>query len=147
MKKGSILAVCVVLILVVALIGLGLARLGTDARVKAAKTTVGIVARSAADAGLSHAKMLMRKKHSAEEVWNDSTLPQQLTPIVLPGTNSSYTFDVNGTSTTGYFIITSVGTNGTAVERVYGRLDVGSLWKGVGVKGGIIIMNDAEVHT
>ncbi|MDD5459653.1 MAG: hypothetical protein PHF37_09715 [Phycisphaerae bacterium] len=140
-RKGSVLALCVVLILVLALVGLGLARLGSDARVKANKTSVGIVARSAADAGLTQAAKLLKREFAATPTLYSGSVSKcmalctfakdakdadgnLLSNKSLAGTapGASYIFDVNYISAEKCYLVTSTGTAGTGQKTVYAKL-------------------------
>lgn len=66
-KSGSMLAFALVIVLVLAIVGVGLLRLGLNARLQAIKDVLQISARSAADAGIEHAVRYMI------DAWNSST--------------------------------------------------------------------------
>ncbi len=129
-KKGSVLPFAVMLVIILFILGLGLTRLGLNARMAAARTTAEVSARAAADGGLAEALRLMNKSLS-EKPWDGTVIPPAM-DIVLPGCNARYSYNV--TDEGGYYQIASEGESGIAQKIVYGRLMVESLLFGIGVK-------------
>lgn len=144
-KSGTVLPFAVVIVMLLLIIGLGLTRLGLSARVQAAKSTADLSARAAADAGIVQARRLMNKKLADELNWDNSTLPV-VTGVQLPNSYANYSFNIQGNQANG-FQITSIGRSGVAERRVYARLEIESLWSGIGVKEGIDIKLGATFAT
>ncbi len=133
-EKGLVLSLVAIMVVVLLFTGLGLLKLGSSARIKAAVATSGISATAAADAGMTQAKRLMNKKLVDELVWDNDTLPSE-TNTPLANANASYTFNVTGDPSG--FTVTSTGTSGRLTKTVYSNLTVGSLFSGVSVEGTI----------
>jgi len=144
-KSGSVLPLAVVMVVILSIIGLALIRLGLNTRLQAAHTVADIAARTAADAGISHAIKLMNKKLADEPKWDNSTLPKAAN-VLLPNSNATYSFKVEGNPKTG-FEITSVGQSAFARRAVHCRLAAESSWAGIGVKEGIDVKLGATFKT
>ncbi|MBN2456982.1 MAG: hypothetical protein JXB29_10700 [Sedimentisphaerales bacterium] len=135
-KRGSVLPLAVLIVVLLVLIGLALIRLGLNARMQTVRMTLGISARSAADAGLAEAVGLMREKLEAELVWNQSIFPYTASQMSLAGNpygNAKYDFTITGDPNSA-FIISSTGNASTINKTVYCRLGLGSLRFGIAVK-------------
>lgn len=122
----------VVLVIILALLGLVMIRMGSSARVLAIRTTSDISARAAADAGMTQAVRLMNIKLVTEPHWDNSTLPSA-TDVELPNSYATYSFKVEG-EPKGGFTVTSVGKCVSAERTVHSTLKTESLWFGIGVK-------------
>ena len=107
-KKGLVLSLVAVMVVVLLFTGLGLLKLGSGARIRAAIATSRISAIAAADAGMTQAKRLMNKKLVDELVWDNGTLPSE-TDTPLANANASYTFNVSCDPCG--FTVTSAGTS------------------------------------
>lgn len=112
------------------IIGLGLLKLGSSARMQAVRAVAGISARAAADAGLTQARCLMNKKLLQEEPDWDALPAETATP--LPNSYAKYSFDVTGDANSG-FLVTSTGRSGIASKTVRGIFVVKSAWFGISV--------------
>jgi hypothetical protein len=134
-----------VMVVILALLGLGLIRLGSNARVRAARTVAQIAARHAADAGFTQAVRLMNKKLADEVVWDNSSLPSA-TDTALPNCYATFSFTVTGDKTIG-FDVTSTGKSGFATRVVHSRLSIESVWFGIGVKQNVDIMSKTHFET
>ncbi len=143
--SGSILALVAVMVVIMAILGLVMIRLGSSARVQAVRTTTDIAARTAADAGLTQAVRLMNKKLAAEPVWDNSTLPNA-TDAPLPNSDTTFSFSIEGDQRNG-FQVTSTGVSGFAQRKVHSRLSVESLWFGIGVKQNVSVMTKTTFDT
>ena len=144
-KRGTVLPFAVIVVILLLIIGLGLSRLGLNARVQAAKSTADLSARAAADAGIVQARRLMNKKLADELNWDNSTLPEVI-GVQLANSYANYNFNIKGNKTNG-FKISSVGKSGVAERKVYAKLGVDSLWTGIGVKEGIDIKRNIITFT
>lgn len=143
-KKGLVLSLVAVMVVVLLFTGLGLLKLGSGARIKAAVATTEISATSAADAGMTQARRLMNKKLADELVWDNDTLPSE-TDTPLANANASYSFNVSGDPSG--FTVTSTGRSGRLIHTVYSNLTVGSLFTGISVEGTIDLKNGACLGT
>ncbi len=144
-KKGSILPLAVLMVVILFLIGIGLMRLGSNARLQAARGSAEISARMAADAGITEAVYLMNKKLADELTWNNSTLPQAAN-VQLSNSYASYSYTNTGNPTNG-FLITSTGKSGVATKIIKTTLKTEPLWFGIGVKEGIDVKVGASFST
>jgi hypothetical protein len=144
-RRGAVLALAVAMVVVLAIIGLVLIRLGGDARVRAARTVADMRARAAADAGLTQAIRLMNKKLVDELVWDNSTLPSA-TDEALPNGNASFTYTVEGDQNIGFLVI-SVGQSAFASRTVYTRLSIESMWFGIGVREYVDVLSKTTFDT
>ena len=136
MRSGSILPFAMMIVVLLVLLGLGLTRLGQDARVTSAKTVSQIVARSAADAGFTQAVQLMNQK-LANKPWSGEPISAE-TDVSLPNSNATFSYTV--TKNSNYYEVASTGKAGFAEKTVRGRLFLESLLFGIGVKESIDIM-------
>ncbi len=143
-EKGLVLSLVAIMIVVLLFTGLGLLKLGSGARIKAAVATSGISATAAADAGMTQAKRLMNKKLVDELVWDNDILPSE-TDTPLANANASYTFDVSGDPSG--FTVTSTGRSGRLTKTVYSNLTVGSIFTGISVDGTIDLKNGVTLGT
>ncbi len=125
-KHGSALPLAVVVVLILLAMGTGLLRLGLNSRIFSIRTASDIVARSAADAGLTKALFEMNEKLQVTP-WDDSTLPQAI-DTNLPNCDALFSYSITGDPTSGY-IITSVGTANQAQRTVYATLKLRGLFE------------------
>ena len=70
-----VLVLAVSMVVILSLLGLAMIRLGSNARLEAIRVTSDLVARTAADAGITQALAMMNQKLAAEGAWDNSTLP------------------------------------------------------------------------
>ncbi len=147
-KSGSVLPLAVVIVLILFFIGMGITKLGLYSRLQTIRSVANITAREAADAGLTRAKYLMRKKLDDEKPnWNNSTLSDiSGSDVPLPNCNATYSYDVNGDPNSG-FVINSTGKCGSAQKTVHCRLVTKSSFCGIGVKQGIVLGSDINLGT
>jgi hypothetical protein len=132
-RRGSILAVVLVIGICLALLGWGMLQMGFGGRVNAVLANSWILARSGADAGLAEAIYKMNKKWAAEKPgWNNSTLPSA-SNVTLPNSNVQYGYNVTGTFAGG-FTIESTGTTQRSTKKVFATTKTVSQWVGIGVK-------------
>lgn len=114
-KRGSALALAVVAIMILLAMGVGLLSLGMNSRIYSIRTASGIIARCAADAGMTEALFEMNEKLKVKP-WNGSGLPEA-TGVSLPNCDAVYSYTVTGNPGSGY-IIESIGTSGQTVKTV-----------------------------
>jgi hypothetical protein len=144
-RKGSVLALTAVMVVILTLLGLAMVRLGSNARLNAIHTTNAIVARTAADAGITQAVSMMNIKLAAERGWDNTTLPK-ITDQTLPGANANFSFNIVGEPKPG-FMVTSTGNAGFAQRVIHSSLKVESLWFGIGVKQDVAIHSKTIFET
>jgi hypothetical protein len=144
-ELGSVLALAAAMVVILMFLGMGLIRLGSNARVRAARSVADIAARHAADAGLTQAARLMNKKLAEERVWDNTTLPNAADEP-LPNCNATFSFVIQG-SKTGGFDVASTGKSGFATRVVHDRLSVESVWFGIGVKQDVTIRSKTVFET
>lgn len=143
-EKGLVLSLVAIMVVVLLFTGLGLLKLGSSARIKAAVATSDISATAAADAGMTQARRLMNKKLVDELVWDNDTLPSE-TDTPLANANASYSFSVSGDPCG--FTVTSIGRSGRVTNTVYSSLIVESIFSGISVEGTIDLKNGATLGT
>ena len=144
-KRGAVLALAVCMVIVLAITGLVLIRLGCDARVRSARATTDMAARAAADAGLTQAVRLMNNKLINELVWDNSTLPSA-TDEAVPGNDASFSYKVEGNQNIG-FLVVSTGKAGFDQRTVYSRLSIESMWFGIGVREYVEVLSKTTFST
>jgi hypothetical protein len=144
-KKGSILVLAVIMVVVLSIIGLAMIQLGLNARLQAIRSQLAIETRTAADAGLTKAVSIMRKKLADEYIWNNASLPSE-TDTPLPGSDATYSYTIAGDANSGWDIASTSNYRGVQ-KTVHLKLAVRSSWFGIGVKQGIDIKNSATFGT
>jgi len=138
-RKGSVLALVMVILVIMLVMGVGLLSLGQSSRIRAARTGSEIVARSAADAGLTKALFEMNEKLKAKP-WTDSNLPNTVAET-LPNCDAtlSYTVTVDGNNV---YNIESIGSSGQAQKKVKSSLELDGLFEyAIFVNGILTLMN------
>jgi hypothetical protein len=120
-KRGSAIALAMVVVMILLAMGTGLLSLGLHGRIISIRTSSGITARCAADAGLTKALYEMNEKLKIRP-WDGSTLPQAINAS-LPNCDSVFSYSVTGDPASGY-VITSVGTGGQAQQTVSATLEL-----------------------
>ena len=138
-RKGSVLVLVMVVLVIMLVMGVGLLSLGQSSRIRAARTGSEIVARSAADAGLTKALFEMNEKLKAKP-WTDSNLPNVVTET-LPNCDAtlSYTVTVDGNNV---YNIESIGSSGQAQRKVKSSLELDGLFEyAIFVNGILTLMN------
>jgi hypothetical protein len=139
-RRGSILALVLIIGVCLAFVGWGMLQIGFGGRVNAVLANSWILARSGADAGLTQAMYSMNQKWIAEKPgWNNSTLPSA-SNVTLPNSNVKYSYNITGTFAGG-FTIESTGTTQRATKKVFATTKTVSQWVGIGVQ------TSAQIHT
>jgi len=132
-RNGSAIALVLVAVVILLVIGAGLLNLGLHGRSLAARTSVEIAARSAADAGLTKAVFEMNEKLKFIP-WDGNTMPHA-TNEALPNCNATFSYTVTGDLGNGYNV-ESIGSSSQAARsvkanlRLKGVFDYGILSKG-----------------
>lgn len=122
------MGITVLAIVVLALMNMALLSLGLQNRMIAAKDTAEIIARSAADSGLTKALFEMNEKISLGP-WDGSTLPQA-TDFALTNSDSTFDFTITGTSPSDGYNIEVTGKVGRIQRKVYSGFKLKSLFDG-----------------
>ena len=142
-KRGSAIPLAMVAVLILLAMGTGLLSLGWHSRSNSIRTTTDIVARCAADAGLTKALFEMNEKLKVEP-WNGSSLPLE-TEISLPNCDAVYSYTVTGDINNGY-IVESTGNSGQAQRTVSCTLQLrGPFEAAIFTENGIELKNSAVV--
>jgi len=123
-RKGSVLALVMVVLVIMLVMGVGLLSLGQSSRIRAARTGSEITARCAADAGLTKARFEMNEKLKAKP-WTDSNLPNAVTET-LPNCDATFSYTVTAKGSN--YTLESVGNSGRAEKRIYATLGLKGLF-------------------
>ena len=105
-RRGSAIPLAVVAVLILLAMGVGLLDMGLNSRTFATRSTSGIKARCAADAGLTMALFRMNKELQVKP-WSVSTLPKAIDEK-LPYCDATFSYTVTGDLANGYSVL-SVG--------------------------------------
>lgn len=142
-RKGSIMALMLLVIVILLATGVGLLSLGLRSRVFAIRTTSDITARCTADAGLTMAVFEMNEKLKVKP-WDDSNLPQ-VTDEAMPNCDATFSYTVTGDSNSGY-TIESIGKSVEAEGKVNCTLRLQGLFEhGILVQENITLGNNILV--
>ena len=138
-RKAMVLPLAILMITIIALVGLALLRLGLDSRVFAARTTSGLTARGAADAGIIKALVemqnnLVEAKAGGPTVRKDEIELAAEVDIPLPSSGAKYSYSVGPYVSGQGFTITSTGYYAGQTKTVKARIGFRSLLFGIGVK-------------
>lgn len=114
-KKGAILALMVMVVLLLSMTSLALIRVGTEARLRTVRGALQVSARFAADAGIERVLYLMNKQLEAG-TWTLNDVPTY-SAQALPASNADYTVTFTGSLVGGYQV-TSVGRSGNQTKTV-----------------------------
>ncbi len=125
-KRGSAIPLAVVTVLILLAMGTGLLSMGLNSRTFSTRTTSDIMARCAADAGLTMAIFAMNKKIQ-DGPWNGSTLPQTIDEK-LPYCDATYSYKVTGDLANGYTVF-AVGRAAQAQRAVSATLELRGLFE------------------
>ncbi len=142
-RRGSAIPLAVLAVLILLAMGTGLLSLGLNSRVFSIRTTSGISARCAADAGLTMALFRMNEKLPTLS-WDDSTIPQAI-DAYLPNCDATYSYTITG-DLAGEYIIKSVGKADQAQRTVSATLRLKGLFdSAIFVEESIIMNNNNQI--
>ncbi len=121
-----VLPLIVTLGIILAILGIALLQLGFGSRVMSTITTAGISARTAADAGLTHAVYEMNRRFVFGVEWDNSWLPHSSGQMSLDNTDASFSYNIQGPFTDpisgdSYWEIVSAGTSSRETKTVHAR--------------------------
>ena len=125
-KRGSVLVLAVIMVVILLIIGLAMITLGQNARLQAIRSQFIIEAKTAADSGLSHAVNAMNGNYDLY-AWHAGLLPAQ-TDYAIPGADTKFSYPaVTGSQISGWQI-TSTGAAGPIPTQrtVQATLDIGN---------------------
>ena len=132
MRRGSVLPLAVVVVVLLSLLGLSLLAIGKHVRFRAIATMHDTTARCAADAGLAHAQYLAMRAYKAFP-WPGVAA---VTDAPLDGANAAYSYTVTGTPPNG-ITIEGVGNCMDAERKVYCLMTEKADIVGIGAEGRI----------
>lgn len=147
-RKGAILPLAIIMVIILFIIGLALIRLGLNARLQSVRTTAMLSARAAADAGMTEATDYLFNLYSNQPGWSD-VVDLTVGPVNMDSSfgNASFTYSITGPNPISGYDITSTGTAAKVTRIVHALMILKSDWFGVGVKdtitmhvGGTIIL-------
>jgi len=126
-KRGLVLPVIAAIAICLALLGLGVLRLGFGSRLMATRTMAGVTARAAADAGITRALFEINNHFIVGPGW-DGTLPSDSVDLSNSTATCNYTTQhfslAHPVTGEDYWLITSIGKLGTQQKTVYATLGV-----------------------
>jgi len=142
-RKGSALVLVMAALVIMLVMGVGLLSLGQNSRLRAVRTGSEIVARSAADAGLTKGVFEMNKKLSIKP-WTDSNLPSAINEL-LPNCGATFTYTVTKGPNSVYNI-EAIGSSGSAQKKVASTLKLKGLFEyAIFTNGALTLMNGITV--
>jgi hypothetical protein len=143
-RRGSILALVLIIGVCLAFVGWGMLQIGFGGRVNAVLANSWILARSGADAGLTDAiyKMNVGWANRATTPFNINNPIPAVTNVVLPNSNVKYSYNISHTGLSGEYKyqIESIGTSRDAIKKVYATTRTVTQWVGIGVQ------TSAQIH-
>ncbi|MHC4289074.1 MAG: DUF7305 domain-containing protein [Planctomycetota bacterium] len=125
-ESGSVLVLVLLVVLISFIIGTGLMALGTQSRISSINQVQGMMARSAADAGLERAIQEINNTVTAG-TWSDSVTPY-VSNAALPYSESKYSVKTAYDGADGYTVV-SVGTDRNRTRTVSSTLRLKSLFE------------------
>jgi len=161
-KRGSILALMVIVIVLLSVMGMSMLRCGLQARVYAARTSNEIAARAAADAGLIRA--VWELNQNVQAIYSANDMPRQTDQLLAnSGATFSYELTVPSGSTidltdvggskeeeddpfnvtlpyTSRYVIKSVGKSGNAEKVLYATVRLKGLFESALLSKGKILL-------
>ena len=102
-RRGSAITLAVVMVLILLAMGTGLLSMGLNSRTFATRCTSDIIARCAADAGLTMAIFSMNKELQAN-TWGVNSLPKAIDEKI-PYSDATFSYTVTGDLNNGYIRI------------------------------------------
>ena len=121
-RKGFVLPLTVAMVVLLTVMGLSLQRLGSGARMQAARTTTQIAATAAADAGFTKAMYEMNKNLNVKP-WNFSNVTDAV-DMALTNANADYTYTIEEIVEDSEYRITSIGRSGWVAKTVSATVGV-----------------------
>jgi hypothetical protein len=125
-RKGSVLVLVVLVVLISFIIGTGLLALGTQSRIASLHQTQDMMARSAADAGLEHAIQQINNAVNNHTWSSKEKIKAKDNPL---SSGSAYTVEGTYDIATEQYDLVSVGTNGDRVRTVHATIGLKGLFE------------------
>jgi hypothetical protein len=120
-RNGSVLLIVMIIVVLMMVIGLGVTTLGWHGRLFAVRSSSRILARSAADSGLSQAVDEMNAKLKIKP-WDDSTLPAAANvPVADVDADASFDYTVSEESNDVYYV-EAVGHAVNSIHKIHSSL-------------------------
>ena len=142
-ERGSAIPLAVVAVLILLAMGTGLLSMGLNSRTFSTRTTSDIIARCAADTGLTMALYQMNQK-LAVKPWSSGSLPTTKETNLLH-CDATYTYDVTGNLTNG-FIMAAVGRADNAERAVYATIGLQGLFEhAILTKGSLVLKSNTVI--
>jgi len=110
-NKGLVLPLAMVISIILLVIGVGLLYMAFQGRLMAVTASSAIQARTAADAGITHALKQMNDKFVFGGSWDNSWIPYTSPEVSLSNSNAGYTYTITGPVDELWEVI-STGTSG-----------------------------------
>jgi len=150
-RRGLVLPLALAIALILAILSIGLLRLGLGSRVNAALITAGLSARAAADAGITHALYRMNAALNFDGTINPALWPPNVSGVALrPASDTSFSYTITSPDNVTYWEIISTGTVNRAdrqIRTVHAITRRQSYWFGVGVKDKFYLMPGGTFDT
>lgn len=142
-KRGSAIPLVMVIVIILLAMGTGLLSLGLNSRTFSTRTTSDIMARSAADTGLTLALYQMNEQLKVTP-WSSASLPKADETNLL-NCDSTYSYEVTGNLTNG-FIMKAVGKADNAERTVYATLGLKGLFEhAILTKGSLVLKSNTVI--
>ena len=136
-RRGSVLGLAAIMLVILSVTGLGLLKLGFHSRMQAVRTKAEISARAAADAGFTKAMYEMNNNLSITP-WNFSNITS-VGDRVLSNANADYTYTIEEIDKDSEYKITSIGRSGQAEKTVSATVRAQSLFNYAALANGYAI--------
>ena len=145
-RKGAVLALIIMVVLLLSMSSVALIGVGTEARLRTVRSASQISARFAADAGAERALYLMNKQLYAG-TWTLNDVPTY-SEQPLTAANGNYTVTYTGNLTDGY-VVTSVGRSAGQTKTVRAMVKLTSLFSedfAILTRNSLILKNNSNVY-
>ncbi len=124
-NKGTVLPLVMVVVILLLIIGTSLLNMGLTNRTFSLREKSGLVARCAADAGITQALFEMNQKLQSQTLLSD-TMPLAY-DVTLTNSDALYSYVVSGSLAGGYSI-TSIGKSGNSQRMIKASLELGGIF-------------------
>lgn len=124
-NKGTVLPLVMIVVILLLIIGTSLLNMGLTNRTFSLREKSGLVARCAADAGITQALFEMNQKLQSQTLLSD-TMPLAY-DVSLSNSDAIYSYVVSGSLAGGYSI-TSIGKSGNSQKMIKASLELGGIF-------------------